>query len=226
VRKFHRDPRLRSVTHRTGLLTLVLGLAFSVQAAEAPPPPDLTVFNGVEPTARDPGQTLRFGPFEAKLEETKLGDIQKRFGGGTPAQRGDASEYLRWVCYSLPKQLVWLASGELGGGEYLNQVYAETVAASDPRFAACPAIPERLRPPSFAWGWLGSKRGALEKALGPASAKQGDSAALWRYAGKTPAPFPFLADQGRMVDMDLSADVEVRFRDEVVALEVSYITTY
>jgi len=53
------------------------------------------------------------------LEETKLTDVQARFGG-TIGRRGDASEYLQWLCYQISEggspSILWLMSGEIDDG--------------------------------------------------------------------------------------------------------------
>jgi len=71
------------------------------------------------------------------------------------AHAGDASEGLRWYCYSLPGQIVWFASGPMGGGERLTDVAAQSVEPSDPRRASCPPVPASVQPVQLQSGWLG-----------------------------------------------------------------------
>jgi hypothetical protein len=206
-----------------------LALLAASPAANVPPPPGFPT-GIIANAARDPGAIVKFGAFEARIEDTRLEEFQRRFGGGTEAHRGDAAESLGWLCYSLPpKQLVWLGSGELGGGgNTLTEVTALEVEAKDRRLQKCPAIPESSRPVSFTWGWLGSSREALEKELGPTSAKQNDLI-TWYYDGKQLRPSPFVKDEGKsvQVEADVGATVTLRFRaGRVVGLFVTHATTY
>jgi len=60
------------------------------------------------------------GTLVIKLETTSLENVLKAIKVGKIAQRGDASESLEWICYSITDQYnpvrLWLLSGEIDGG--------------------------------------------------------------------------------------------------------------
>lgn len=62
--------------------------------------------------------TLRLGTVTITLEETMMDDIQKRLGG-TIGNRGDAGDYLEWLCFQGVEPgglwVLWLESGEIHG---------------------------------------------------------------------------------------------------------------
>jgi|GEM_PF-1432454 hypothetical protein len=63
--------------------------------------------------------TLRVAAVPIILEETKLEDVKTRLGGSI-GQRGDASEFLEWLCFygtdANGRWGLWLESSEMGGG--------------------------------------------------------------------------------------------------------------
>lgn len=62
---------------------------------------------------------LRVSNFPIEFEETKMDDVRTRLGG-TIGHKGDAGEYLEWLCFhgtdSGGRWVLWLESGEIDGG--------------------------------------------------------------------------------------------------------------
>jgi hypothetical protein len=200
----------------------------SAQAVTPPPYPFTGAARGNEPSAeRGLVRIVRIGSYPVELEATRLDDIRDHIGLGQSHQAGDASEFVRWYCYSEPKAILWLLSGELGGGEILTGVVAQTVGGSDRRRGACPALPETSRPVTLGFGWLGSSRKALEASLGSPSLVEGEWLGFF-FSGKEPglASLPG-HDEPVKVEFDVSSSVAVRVREGVVVeLHASRTKTY
>jgi len=74
------------------------------------------------PTATVPKEMVgafRVSDFPIELEETKMDDVRAHLGG-TIGHKGDAGEYLEWLCFrgtdSEGRWVLWLESGEIDGG--------------------------------------------------------------------------------------------------------------
>ena len=83
-------------------------------------PPDWSFPEDVKATVnREMLSTLRISDYPIQLEETKLDDTGKHFGG-TVGSKGDASEYEAWLCShgadTGGRWVLWLESGEIDGG--------------------------------------------------------------------------------------------------------------
>jgi hypothetical protein len=213
-----------------GLALILIAVSAAASASDVPPPQSLN--DAIDVTATvvsDPLRILKFGDFEAKFEDTTLDQIRERFAAGSLAHRGDAAGSIYWLCYSIPRQIIWVGShGEMGGSEHaLTNVFAEEVDASDPRLISCPSIPMKLRPPSLTFGWLGSSRTAVESALGPPSGSHGDWL-QFLYEGKVPGPYRGPGEtESHVVDYDVMAYIELRIHNNrVVAFHASHITSY
>ena len=219
---------------RSGLFLVLLCGVTETRAGGIPPtkPPliDQALINqavAYTPKVRHLVWRLHLGSFSATFEETRLDDIRQRIGTGHADRAGDASESIRWYCYSLPGQLVWLVSGEMGGGERLTSVAAQSIEPSDPRRPSCPTIPESLRPVTLEFGWLGTSRGLLEEALGKPSLVRGDWLAF-HYVEKVRRPYKSPPDaQAREVDFDVASSIYVRIEEGIVAeLHANHVTSY
>jgi hypothetical protein len=126
------------------LLTLP-GRPASAQMTWEPPPGSLSMPVELRPTVeRELIAELRVASFAVILEETKLSDVQMRLGG-TIGQRGDASEALRWLCFSGRDAngpwILWLESGAMHGGTVggFQLRRADRNTSFDPR---CHALPD------------------------------------------------------------------------------------
>jgi len=209
-------------------LAVVMHLATSAMAEEVPPPkpPSFGEVTSESGSASDPVRIVRLGSFSAQFGKTRLEEIRQRIGSGQAAHAGDASEGLRWYCYSLPGQIVWFASGPMGGGERLTDVAAQSVEPSDPRRASCPPVPASVQPVQLQSGWLGVSRASLEQSLGKPSAVQGEWLAF-SYSGKERRPHNGLgATPAVEAEFDVTSEVKVRFRgDQVVELHASRVTS-
>jgi len=89
------------------------------------------------------------GKFVVKLETTSLEKVLKTIKAGKIAQRGDASESLEWICYSIidknnPVRL-WLLSGEIDGGN-VGTVVIRSMSTKDKASKKCPELPESFKP--------------------------------------------------------------------------------
>ena len=148
--------------------------AISLSASTAPlPPPTLPEFNVRSTLHAKPVSYLSLGKLVIRFGVTSLGDIIKTIGIGEVGVQGDASESMRWICYTLPGQRLWLISGEMGGSDLL---VTEIRAILDPGVDAsisAPALPRSFMPVSLDNGlWLNSNAHEVTRILGkPSSAK-------------------------------------------------------
>ncbi len=183
----------------------------------------------VSPTvSRDLVRELHLGPYVAQFEKTSLHEIREKIGSGTLEQAGDAAESIRWLCYSLPGQRVWLVSTEMGGSDAaLMNVIADSLSSSAPLEPSCPSIPNTLRPLSLPFGWIGSPVSVLRGSFGKPSGARGDWL-IYYFAGKESGPYQSPGDPVPvMVDYDVSAYVEVRVqKGKVVDIRASHLTSY
>jgi hypothetical protein len=107
----------------------------TLQFPETLPPPTVS---------REMITALRVGGVPVVFEETSMIDVQKRVGGAI-GKRGDASDYVEWLCFNGSdvggRWALWLESSELGG-ELIDAFALQRLgrsAKSDPR---CRFLPE------------------------------------------------------------------------------------
>ena len=183
----------------------------------------------VSPTVtRDLVREFRLGAYAAQFEKTSLHEIQEKMGAGSLEQAGDAADSIRWLCYSLPGQRVWLVSTEMGGSDAaLMEVFVDSLSPSTPVEPTCPTLPSTLRPPSLQFGWIGSPISTIRKSFGEPSGVRGDWL-LYLFAGKEAGPYQGPGDTVPVtVDWDVSAYVEVKIREgKVVSIRASHVTSY
>lgn len=114
-----------------------------------------------------PVKTVKAGDLEVKPEITTLTVIAAKFGGMIQ-HHGDAGDSTYWLCYLAPGKeavAITFASGEIGGDEHAVTVISiETSAASS--IEGCSAAPAGLTGLDFGIPGLGSKLGAITRALG------------------------------------------------------------
>ena len=166
-------------------------------------------------------------PSIARFEETPLQEIGDRLGRYSVGQSGDAAEFIRWLCYSLPGQLVWLIGTEMSGGNSMDQVVVESISDSDHRRKLCAPIPTQLRPVSFEFGWIGSAEADLHSKLGKPSGSR-HSWQQFLFAGKVPLPYQAPGSkEPSTVEYDVMAYIEVKVAGgKVTAIRASRSTTY
>lgn len=212
---------------------IAVGVAALVPAATAvadPPPPPRWGSDAITigPTiAKDWVREVHFGQFTAHFGETSLQEIGEKLGSYSVGYSGDASEFIGWLCYSLPGQLVWVIGTELSGGRLMDEVIAESVSESDGRREACAAIPPHLRPVSFEFGWIGSTETELHSKLGKPSGRR-ENWQLFYFAGKASLPYraPGSAEPS-IVEYDVMAYVEAKLdHGKVTSIRASHSTTY
>ncbi len=117
-----------------------------------------------------PVKTIKVGPLAVVLQQTRLADVRKAFGG-TIQQEGEGSSRADWLCYATggtdgPAANVWFIANALGGFEFVMMVAAE--AASKPA-AGCDAAPEGFALPDFGIPGLGASTADLKATFGAAS---------------------------------------------------------
>jgi hypothetical protein len=197
-----------------------------VAAGELPPPPRVrSEAIRVEANAtRDFLGEVRLGSNALVFEETTLEQIRAMVGSGEVSRAGDASESQTWLCYSRPEELVWFASGEMGGSERLLAVSAERVVADDPRLRRCPAIPKNLEPVTSSFGWIGTTEEELRERLGEPSTA-GDGRLVFYYVGKKKGRYGSPDDvRAQIVEFDVSAYLEVVIGNgKVISLQASHV---
>jgi hypothetical protein len=212
---------------------IAIAIAVSLQAAlsfaGSPPPPRAAsdAITVAPTTAKDQVRSLQFGEFTALFEKTSLEEIRARLGGNPISHAGDASESIRWLCYSLPGEIIWLISNPMGGMQALMQVVAESISNSDPRVQSCSPIPQALRPVSLEFGWLGISEAELHRRLGQPSGTRSNWQ-LFFFQGKVSGPYRAPgAETPSNVAYDVLAYVEARLKNGVVsALRASHVTSY
>jgi hypothetical protein len=206
------------------LVTLIAVLSSICQntfGAEPPPPTDEKI--KVSATLKvDPVQEIQIGSMSAIFEKTTLGEILKTVGVGSIEHAGDAGGSQYWLCYSLPNQRVWFIShGEMGGSDHaLTQVQAISTKSSS-ESKTCPTLPSRLQSISMKFGWIGSTKDQLLKALGQPSGKQ-DGGYTFYYSGKEPGEY-----EGKKMEWDVIGYIEVKTEKDVVSsIFASHVTSY
>ena len=200
------------------LLAFCLFAVGQLGFAQTPPPPEnqsypIAVKASV---ATDFAEQLLVGKLRLQFEKTELEEIRANLGPVPYGMSGDASTSIRWLCYSLPEQLLWFGSGEMGGGRVLTRLRAVVVTADDPRLDECPEVPETFQPVRFAFGWLGTNVAAVRDALGRPSGVVDDQT-VYFYSGK-------LNKSG--IEYDVSTYASMKFSDcQLSEIDVSHITS-
>jgi hypothetical protein len=208
-----------SVACRFAVALLYATAAFA-DARAVPPesgPDEITVPSTV---TEDHVRHVRLGKRVAEFELTRLDELRDWTGAGTIERDGDAGTSRTWLCYSLPEQLVWFISTEMGGGSALMEVFGEAVSSKDPRIATCPRLPESLRPIAFDFGWVGSSEKAFRAVLGQPSGVRGEWSQYF-YLARTQAGS---ATSGG--SESVGAFIEAKFRNgKAVAVRASHVTS-
>jgi len=121
-------------------LSLVFGVAHAASPVLPPPWPVPNIKAG--PIAAQPVTGITIGAFDIKLEQTTFKDAASHLGIASVGQRGDASGFQMWVCYTLSAMhaRLWLTSSELGGGEYINGFVVRREPGDVVAEPMCPAI--------------------------------------------------------------------------------------
>jgi hypothetical protein len=149
-------------------------LLFAVPALACPgdaiPPPREPETSASPATlARDPAPGLRLGALAIELEKTTFASLLEAIGTGRLDHHGDAGESLYWVCYTWQAggQRLWLTSGEMNGGEYIDGLTAIALRGEAMPTPACPELPARFTP-VVASGvpWLGATEAQVRSELG------------------------------------------------------------
>jgi hypothetical protein len=124
-----------------------------------------------------------------RIEVTSLRQVLASIGAGKVMHKGDASESVHWLCYSFEMPgahaRIWLSSGELNGGRYIDGIQMVMTETSQEGGASCPEISLGGKSPVFDNGLsLGASEEKLRQVLGRPSKEWGN----WRsYASDTQA---------------------------------------
>jgi hypothetical protein len=107
---------------------------------------------------------IKVGSMTIKLQGTKLGEIQKKFGG-TLLTSGEGSGAATWLCYHTEGANTWFISNALGGQEFVMMVAVEAAskAAGD-----CETT-DKFGVPDFGVPGVGASTADLKSAFGAAS---------------------------------------------------------
>jgi len=229
--------------HNTGTLLSLMKyltaiasvLAFCISSytglcLSAEPVPPMTIDLDVIPPStltRNPVEGLTVDSLYVRFEQTKLDEIRIAMGNGSIEQKGDASESIYWLCYTLPGKdsmnRVWfIAHGEMGGTEHTVNVIQAARVPTQPVPKGCP-IPTK-EPGSVYFDhriWLNTTQSDLRKKLGSPSAENADR---WWYlfAGKKPGVY-----KGEQVDYDVSGLIKAQFiQGKVSTIIASQVTSY
>ena len=132
------------------------------------------------PTATVPKEMVgafRVSNFPIEFEETKMDDVRTRLGG-TIGHKGDAGDYLEWLCFHGTdpegRWVLWLESGEIDGGMVGSFRWERLPVNAEldqrcrmlQRKAGGMVLPIRLR--------LGTTEKDVLKALGTPTVRRGD----------------------------------------------------
>jgi hypothetical protein len=171
---------------------------------------------------------VRVGRQIAEFEKTTLGELRKWAGAATMEQDGDAGSSRSWLCYSLPGQLVWFISTEMGGDEQaLMQLFGEAIQDGDPRVDKCPRLPPTMQPIALEFGWVGSSEAKIRAVLGPPSGVRRDWS-QYLYTGKQRGRLQVKAagkTESTDLDFKVIAFVEMKFRHgKAIAVRASHVT--
>lgn len=113
---------------KIAIVFVALACVGSAQTAKSRPgkgmviwsPPEIDLFDRLPPATvpRMMISSLKVAGIPIVLEESKLEDVQKQFGG-TIGDHGDAGDSLAWLCFhgddGSGPWIFWLTSGEMGG---------------------------------------------------------------------------------------------------------------
>ena len=89
-------------------------------------------------------RSFKVGDLPIILEETKLEDVRRLFGG-TIGSQGDASEAVAWLCLhgsdASGKWMLWLTSGELEGSIYIDGIQWRRLSSNERPDRRCASLP-------------------------------------------------------------------------------------
>ena len=193
----------------------ILAVAALGPVASSSPPPTLP-FDTIGETRASvqPVTFLTLGATQIKFESSTFADVAK-FSAAPIGQRGDASEFEMWICFTLSdvKQRLWLTSSELGGRKFIDGAVAARLPNRAHATTDCPELPKAFRPAHLDNGvWLGTSVDSLTQLFGPPSVGPGG----W-------LSFAYLGKDG---EYDVGSSLLVRVSNKrVVALLASHTTT-
>jgi hypothetical protein len=132
-----------------------------------------------KPTIRKPMiGNLRIAGFEIVLEKTRMGQVQKKFGGELGSE-GDAGDFLEWLCvHGSDKSgswVMWLESGEIDAGSVGGFQWrrVDRGAIFDGRCSVLPKAPSLIELPVALR--LGMTEANVLRVLGPPTVREGSA---------------------------------------------------
>lgn len=190
---------MRAILIALGLMALA-GSALAAGPRFSPPSPL------IDADAAKPGQTafaktFSIGAWSGRFGQTRLSDVQKRFGGQIERE-GDAASSMQWLCYDLPvqHQRIWLSSYEINGGMVANITASAVAAPADS--PSCLPLKDTMSVDGFLA--LGTAPADIAKRLGAPGMQAADWSA-WRHEAKLSGnctedqTLTIRADKGRVV---------------------------
>ncbi len=186
------------------------------QAVADVPPPTIPSLESLKETrvSVQPATSVSLGKLSISLESSTFADASV-LGPAPVGQRGDASAFVMWVCFTLPQEVqrLWLTSSELGGRKYIDSLVAKVIPSGTPATDDCPELPKRFRRIHIDHGvWLGTSLDALKRQFGSPT-QNGDGTLNFTYIGT----------RG---EFDVASILIVRLIDnKVVTLHASHTTT-
>jgi hypothetical protein len=111
-----------------------------------------------------PVSTIRAGHLRIELQHTRLGEVQRAFGG-TIYEQGSGMRAAHWLCYQGPEASTWFMSNVEGGNEFVMMVATEAGSAD----GNCDRAPAALGVPDYGIPGLGASLDQLEAHFGSAT---------------------------------------------------------
>lgn len=152
------------------LAGLLLGTGAMADELVLPPalPPGTSLISPPN-LGRAPVRHLFLGRYWIILERTRLAEIRDVIGRGVIRHRGDAGEYIAWLCYTAKTQRLWITSSELGGPDHLVDGVSAAIGEG-PALPSkeCPELPKKFQPMTLDNAvWLGLPFDTLARRVGP-----------------------------------------------------------
>lgn len=107
---------------------------------------------------------IKVGSMTIKLQGTKLGEIQKKFGG-TLLTSGEGAGAATWLCYHTEGANTWFISNALGGQEFVMMVAVEAASKAP---ADCETT-DKFSAPDFGIPGVGASTADLKATFGAAT---------------------------------------------------------
>ena len=200
-----------------GIAAIVAALVSEASIAGGGLPPLVWPVQDFQSTGTrvQPVTGVKLGSFLVVLEQTTLEETIKALGPAKIDQHGDAGDFEAWICYTLPalKARLWLTSGEMGGGEYINGFVMAALKNSQANDARCPVPATEVASATIDNGIsLGTSAQVVRNSLGAPK--------------EVPGSVSYYLYTKRNGDGEIDSMLALRLRDKVVTeLYASHVST-